>query len=79
MPFAHDQYTINWLIIGYRGEYHSSVGGIHTRACGARVNASRQARDILRYSMINLYIIDSYSSLCWPSSAKKNSVFSGAT
>ncbi len=34
MPFAHDQYTINWLIIGYRWNI---------------------TRDILRYSMINLY------------------------
>ncbi len=37
-------------------EYHSSVGSIYTRACGTRVNASRQTRDILPYSMINLYL-----------------------
>ncbi len=37
-------------------EYHSSLGGIYTRACGTRANASQQTRDILQYSMINLHM-----------------------
>ena len=52
-PFAHDQYSINWLI-SLVCQWHLRC--IYTRACDTRVNASRQTHDILWYLMINLYV-----------------------
>ena len=56
MPFTHDQHTMNLLIIEYRGSITRL--SVAFTLVGTRVNASRQTCDILRYSMINLYVID---------------------